>query len=405
MKRFFTPELDIDPDKIVLCSNCSTCRWTCTSYEEFKTEAMFAGGRLRLLRAYAEKNLPIDDGLVEVVYACSTCEQCVERCPIKVPYVKIIEDLRRRLVELGKGPFGNQRYMGDFVFKEKNPYNEKLEERAGWVKPGTRVSTDSKWGYFVGCTSSYKRPEIADSTLRMLNYYGIEPQILGPDEFCCTSPLIRTGQLSRPVYEDKEDGEREYLGRLEVKDIILHNIEEMKKRGIEQLIFSCSGCFRTVTLDWPKYYRERGGILPFTTTHLTQFLALKAKKGDLPWKKGYPETVTYHDPCHLGRHVGIFEAPRQVIESIPDIKLVEMERNRHDSRCCGAGGGFKAGFGENSINIAESRLEDALITGATTIVSSCVFCKLNFMDAVKKRGVDIKVLNVEDLFVDLMGLQ
>ncbi len=93
------------------------------------------------------------------------------------------------------------------------------------------------------------------------------------------------------------------------------------------------------------------------------------------------------------------------MNSIPQLELVEMERNRHNSKCCGAGGGFKAGFGENAINVAARRIEDALEVGATTLASSCVFCKLNFMDAVKKRDVDIKVLNVEDLFVDLMGLR
>lgn len=404
MRRFFTPELDVDPDQIVLCSNCSTCRWTCTSYEEFKSEAYFAGGRLRLLRSYVEKNLPVDEGFVRAVYACSTCEQCVERCPIKVPYVRIIENVRKKLVEMGKGPYGKLHVMGDMAFKHNNVYGENPQERAAWLKPDTRISEDSNWAYFVGCTASYKRPEIADATLRMLNYFDIEPQILGADEFCCTSPLIRTGQVTRPVYEESEDGDKELLGTLSAEKFILHNVEEMKKRGIEHVIFSCSGCYRTTTLDWPQYYRERYGILPFSTQHLTQFLALKVKKKEFEWQDSFPETVTYHDPCHLGRHVGIFEAPRQILKSIPGINFVEMERNRQNSVCCGAGGGFKAGFGENSVNVAAMRLNQALDTGATTIVTSCVFCKLNFLDAVKKRDIDIKVFNIEDLFMSLMGL-
>ncbi|MHA1958695.1 MAG: (Fe-S)-binding protein [Candidatus Thorarchaeota archaeon] len=404
MRRFFTKEFEFDPDKIVLCSNCSTCRWTCTSYEEFGSEAYFAGGRLRLLRSYYERNLPVDDDFVKAVYACSTCEQCVERCPIKVPYVEIIEDLRHRLVEIDKGPYGRLHMMGDLVLKRHNPYGEKVEERADWVKSDTRVSNDSEWGYFVGCTASFKRKEIGDATLRMLNYFGIEPQILGTEEFCCCSPLIRTGQIDREVYDEEEDGTKTYVGKLSVDEKINHNMDELIKRGVKHVIFSCSGCFRTVTLDWPKYYRARGGILPFTTQHLSQFLALKVKQGELEWKQGYPERVTYHDPCHLGRHVGIFDAPRVVLKSIPGIELVEMDRSREDAKCCGAGGGFKAGFGNEAINTAERRLEMAIETGASTLVSSCVFCKLNFMDAIKKRGVEMKVLNLEDLFMDLMGL-
>jgi heterodisulfide reductase subunit D len=307
-------------------------------------------------------------------------------------------------VQEGKGPYGKLHVMGDMAFQHNNVYGEDPLKRGDWVKPDTKISDDSEWGYFVGCTASYKRPEIADATLRMLNYFGIEPQILGADEYCCCSPLIRTGQCTRPVYEELENGDKELLGKLDVEKFILHNVEEIQKRGIKHLVFSCSGCYRTTTLDWPKYYRERHGILPFSLQHLTQFLALKLKKGELEWKGSYPETVTYHDPCHLGRHVGVFEAPREILKSIPGLEFVEMERNRQNSVCCGAGGGFKAGFGENAVNVAERRLNQALETGATTIVSSCVFCKLNFLDAVKKRNVNIKVLNIEDLFISLMGL-
>ena len=404
MRRFFTSEFDFDPEKIVMCSNCSTCRWTCTSYEEFGTEAMFAGGRLRLLRSYIERKLSVDDDFVRAVYACSTCEQCVERCPIKVPYVDIIEDLRKRLVEIGKGPYGGLGAMGDRVFHKHNPYDGDPATRTDWHTPELKVSKDSKWGYYVGCTASFRRPEIAVATVKMLNHFGIEPQILGNEEYCCCSPLIRTGQVKKPIYKKQEDGSKELVGELDVGEVINHNVEEFKSRGVEHLIYSCSGCYRTTTLDWPKFYRERGGILPFSTQHLSQFLALRFKKGELKWKRGYNEKVTYHDPCHLGRHVGILDAPREVIKSIPGIEFIEMERNRYDSKCCGAGGGFKAGFGKNATSVASRRIEEALETGATTLISSCVFCKLNFMDAVKEYGHDIKIVNIEDLFIDLMDL-
>ncbi|MFW9802181.1 MAG: (Fe-S)-binding protein [Candidatus Thorarchaeota archaeon] len=404
MRRLFTKEFDFDPDKIVLCSNCSTCRWTCTSYEEFGTEAMFAGGRLRLLRSYVERNLEIDEEFMRVVHACTTCQQCVERCPIKLPYVQIIEDVRHKLVDLGIGPYGRQAHMGDMVLKYNNVFGERPETRADWIPEDGRVSDDSEWAYYVGCTASYRRPEIAQATLKMLNYFSIEPQVLGADEYCCTSPLLRTGQVRRKVYEEEEDGTTQYIGELDVERVVGHNIERMESRGIKHVIFSCSGCYRTVTLDWPSFYRVRGAILPFTTQHLTQFLAGKVKTGELKWKKGFNETVAYHDPCHLGRHVGIFEEPREILRSIPGLKLVEMDRFGNNSKCCGAGGGFKAGFGEEAMNMAARRGREALDAGATTLVSACVFCKLNFLDAVKKRDVDINVVNIEDLFIDLMEL-
>ncbi len=294
--------------------------------------------------------------------------------------------------------------MGDQVFTKHNVFGEDPQERGSWVESGAVTSEDSKWGYFVGCTASYRRPEIANATVRMLNHFDIEPQILGPEEFCCCSPLIRTGQVKKPVYETSESGKKKRIGTLDVAEIIRHNIKTIEERGITNLIFSCAGCYRTVTLDWSEYYRKMEGILPTDTLHLVQFLSMKLKEGKLNWKKGYPEKVTYHDPCHLGRHVGVFDAPREILKSIPELELVEMERHGHNSKCCGAGGGFKAGFGYSSLNVAERRLEDAIATGATTIVSACVFCKLNFADAIRKRGADIKIANIEDLFIELMDL-
>lgn len=165
------------------------------------------------------------------------------------------------------------------------------------------------------------------------------------------------------------------------------------------MVYSCSGCYRTSLLNWPKYY---GRGLPFQPLHTTQLLAQDIRSGRLKFKKKFKKTATYHDPCHLGRHIGLFEEPRYILESIPGLKLVEMERNRENSRCCGAGGGMKSLYDPTATSIAIDRLGEAVDTGAEVLVTPCVFCKLNFLDGTKQLGKKIDVQTIEELVANLL---
>jgi heterodisulfide reductase subunit D len=223
--------------------------------------------------------------------------------------------------------------------------------------------------------------------------------MLGNDEFCCGSPLIRTGQLEQVRY------------------VVRHNVEALVAKGVKTVVFSCSGCYRTALLDWPRYYGE----LPFKLMHITQFVAQKIKEGKLKIKKAYNEVVTYHDPCHLGRHVGVFADPRFILKSIPGLRLVEMRRNKMNSRCCGAGGGVKAGIPELAMEIASTRLkeaqeakdsspvrtagdraEEAIEAGATTLTTACPFCYMNLSDGIKAKGLKLKMYDIVLLLYELL---
>lgn len=378
---------------IKLCANCSMCRDECPTYEVREAESYYAGGRLRVLRTYAERNYPIENDFIEAMYFCTTCKQCVDICPINVEYVDIIEDLRADLVSKKIGPYGNLLNFSKNVYKHKNPYGDAAKSRKSWFTEGVIEVERGPYGYFVGCTASFRTKEAAQNTAKILSKITGGIVLLGSGEWCCGSPLIRTGQTDFLLKTD--DGDQIPF---KVRDLIAHTIDELRIRDIEEVIFSCSGCYKTSIDDWPKFYKQ---TIPFKRTHITQFLTRCLEEGKIKFKP-LNKKITYHDPCHLGRHRGVYDAPRKVLKAIPEVELIEMRKNRNRSRCCGAGGGVKAAYPEDSLKIAMNRVEQAVETGADILATSCVFCKYNFLDAKNKLGVDIEIKNIEDLIVDLI---
>ena len=248
-------------------------------------------------------------------------------------------------------------------------------------------------GYFVGCTSSYREKESALNTALILSKTIKEGFVLlGSEEYCCGSPLIRTGQVEMSLNNGNDEND------FNIRDYISHNVSELKKHEIKTLIFNCAGCFKTITTDWEKFLEFR---VPFESKHITQFLDEKIKDEEIklkPWNK----KITYHDPCHLGRYMGIYEEPRKILKTIPGVELVEMKHNREKAICCGAGGGFKGGFPSDALKIADLRIKEALDTKAEVLITSCVFCKMHLKFAVERRNAEIEVLNIEDIIVNLI---
>jgi heterodisulfide reductase subunit D len=191
---------------------------------------------------------------------------------------------------------------------------------------------------------------VAVNTINILEALNIDYGILGGEEKCCASVLLRMGD---PEHER----------------VFKENIDLFNSLGIETLISSCSGCFKTIMQDYP-----RVAPLNFEVLHTVEFLTRLLKQGQLRFPHPVNRTVTFHDPCHLGRATGGFDAPRMIIDAIPGLKLVEMQRNREYSRCCGAGGGLKAGYPDIQNKMAQRRVREAEETGAEYLVSCCPFC-------------------------------
>jgi heterodisulfide reductase subunit D len=227
---------------------------------------------------------------------------------------------------------------------------------------------------------------LAFATSRVLNKLGIKFAMLGEEEWCCGSALIRTGQV--------------HVNNV-ARELARHNVEALKKKGAKKVLFACAGCFRAAKIDWPRLLGEE---LPFEVIHITQFLADLIKEDKIKWEKSINKTVTYHDPCHLGRHVGVFNAPRFVLSHIPGIKFVEMDRSKEFQRCCGAGGGVKAGIPDLAVAMGEARVKDALETNADILSSACPFCKRNLSDGRDALKSDIVVEDVIELVAEALGL-
>jgi heterodisulfide reductase subunit D len=176
-----------------------------------------------------------------------------------------------------------------------------------------------------------------------------------------------------------------------------HNITQILNTNASKVITSCSGCYRTLKKDWVKFGAEYG----FEVFHTTEIIHKLLNEGKLKFKSEYNKIVTYHDPCHLGRHMDFYEIPRQIIEKIPGINLVEMERNKGNAWCCGAGGGVKIGFPDWSVEVSKERLEEAKNTGAKVVTSACPFCRTNLSDANEKYNMGFEIYDLIEIIDNL----
>ena len=303
------------------------------------------------------------EDFVQNLYECSTCGQCEVVCPAHIETVSLWEELRRIIVQAGYGPLEVQKALVKSVKAFDNPWQQPRSGRTKWARkalkdglirqlPREIKKTGAKVLLFFGCTASYdvNVRQVAINTINILEALGIDYGILGADEKCCASVLLR-------------------MGDPEHHRVFKENIDLFNSLGIETLISSCSGCFKTIMQDYPRI-----APLNFEVLHSVEFFARLLKKGELKFRHSVDRTVTYHDPCHLGRATGGFDAPRIIMEAIPGLKLIEMPRNREYSRCCGAGGGLKAGFPDIQNKMARKRIREAEETGADSLVSCCPFC-------------------------------
>ena len=217
--------------------------------------------------------------------------------------------------------------------------------------------------YFRGCTAREKQTSIAEATEKLLNLAGVDYHIL-KDEACCGSVLLRTGFL------------------MEAQEQIAKNSEAFKD---ETVLTSCAGCYKTLKEDYEN----------IDVIHISQLLNQLIGEGKLNFSKN-DFRVTYHDSCHLGRHMEIFDDPRRVIESVAD--LVEMENNRENSLCCGAGGGVKSAYPEIADEMAKSRIGQAKDTECEILITACPFCKLNL------ENDEMEVLDLTEFLVKYGGL-
>ena len=234
------------------------------------------------------------------------------------------------------------------------------EERGDWVEDADiKLDPNADTIYFVGCLSSFREVEIAQAVGKVLNILDIPFNILGEEEHCCGNPMLMMGNL--------------FLA----KDLMRHNCEKMKGKKV---IASCAGCYRIMLQDYPKMLGEDCAI---DAQHIVQFLAEQIEEGKVKFTKEVKKTVVYHDPCELGRDTQTYDEPRQILEAIPGLKVVEFEANKEQTWCCGGGGGVKGLDYDLSVEIGSDKVKQAKDVGAEMIVSACPSCKTNISDGIK----------------------
>ncbi|MEM0232752.1 MAG: (Fe-S)-binding protein [Candidatus Nezhaarchaeales archaeon] len=389
-------------DEIYRCIRCGYCRdfaryrdaayKVCPLREADTTpgfEPYSARGRLMLLRFVIEGKLQLNEKLAELFYTCPTCRNCWDKCYVAqtrlegkymLNTVEIYEAFRHDLFKAGLISPRHKEIL-EWTEKEHNPYLEKHEDRVKWLPEDVKQPPSrGDVVYFVGCTSSYRQKNIASATLRLLQKVGINVALLYGDEWCCGSPMIRIGhrELARKLAE--------------------HNINAIKNAGAKTVVFSCAGCYRAFKID----YQELGLQPPFELRHAIDLALQLINEGKLSIKKEFKHKVTYHDPCHTGRHLvhmraEIFEQPREVLKRIPGLEFIEMERVKRNSWCCGAGGGLRSYNPQVSLTLAKNRLREAEGTGADIITSICPFCYRNLSDAIQMTDSHMKMYDLMEI--------
>lgn len=374
-------------DIVHRCFRCGYCKFTrefsdfnCPSYKKHLFETYSTGGRMWLIYGLISGEIPWSQSVVNIIYACSTCGNCTENCRFEKFndfLVDIIEAARAEAVLKGFCP-EKQKALIERIENETmfNPYGEPNSNNE-LLKKEYNLPDEAEWVYFIGCTSNYRQNNLRDATLRFLKKVNIDFTLI--DEHCCCSPVIRTGQVNS------------------VTDFINYNLTQLKNTGATKIITSCAGCYRTLKKDWIKY----GADQDLQIYHTVELIKELLDEGRIKFNSEYNKTVTYHDPCHLGRHMNLYEIPREVYKKVPGIKLMEMKRNRENAWCCGAGGGVKIGFPEWSVEISKERLDEAKLTGASVISSVCPFCRTNLSDANKKFNMNFEVLDLIEIIDNL----
>jgi len=381
--------------KAYYCLECGKCTAVCPIS---RREATYSP-RFTVERAsWGEGEELLTDALL---WSCLTCQHCSERCPSDVHYVEFIRDLRALARGAGEeGLCTHGEAIQTWMRMMASP--DLKQNRLEWLDEDLRVSADSDTVYFVGCLPYYdvlfnkigaQGVEIAQSGVRVLNRLGIEPIIL-ENERCCGHDLLWEGDAAN------------------FRKLAKLNIAMLWETGAKRIITACPECYRTLTVDYPEHVDSLG----MEVVHISQLLAgwkLEAcpersrKVETSPPKLGGIEgglKVTYHDPCRLGRHLGVYDSPRQVIEAL-GMELVEMEHSGKNALCCGTSCWTNCGAVNKQIQV--DRLREAQATGAELLVTACPKCQIHFkcaLDDAKVAGeMGIEICDLVTLVDEAMA--
>ncbi len=384
------------------CEKCSFCQMSnpdtissiefddnCIRGSRYRFGSYYANGTFEAVRALTAEppELGFDEHLQHIIFSCTLCGNCQVNCnpthfldPLNVSI-----SLRQFAVQQGWGPLPEHQKVIDSILEFHNSFRENQKDRGRWAEgldliDAGKTQVDNL--YFAGCAASFDPGlhSVARSAAQVLIAGGLKPGYLYDKEYCCGSYIFRTG--------DQENFAKVRQATAGV----------LNKTGAKQILTACAEGYATLKQQYEKFLEP-------PVKHVVEAAAEMIQDGKLKPAKSLPMKVTYHDPCLLGRYLKVYKAPRQILNAIDGIELLEMERAEEASWCCGAGGGCRTAYHEDiSLWAAKERLREAKATGADTIATCCPYCEQILAEAGEKYPeVKMAVKDVIEILNDSLG--
>jgi Fe-S oxidoreductase len=364
-------------DAVKFCYQCGKCDTVCP-WNRVRKFSM-----RKLIR---EATFGVSEIEKEEIWRCTTCGKCPQRCPRDVKQIDDMISLRRMATGYGVFPAAVKPYraVSSGLTGQGNPFNEDRKTRADWAE-GLNVKTFAEGMdvlYFPCCYCSYdpRLKKVAQATVKILQKAGVDFGILGSKENCCGESIRRTG--NEEVF----------------KKLAKENIKTFVDNGVKKILVSSPHCYHTFKNEYPDFK------VNFDVIHISQYLSALVSEGKLQITKEYGKKITYHDPCYLGRHNGVYEEPRGVLKKIPGLELNEMPESREDSLCCGMGGGRIWAETEKHERFSNLRVEQAIELGAEEVVTSCPYCITALEDSrlVMNHADDIQIKDITEILQEVI---
>jgi Fe-S oxidoreductase len=406
------------------CSRCAYCKWMpldlmkswrfskgCPSVEYGNFHSYSAGGRLITALSLMDGRSTVTENVKDSVFMCNMCGSCdvaCKMCRYDMEPLQAMRALRVKLVEEGHMPKALEPVMQS-LRSNYNMLGEPKENRGDWAKKlkvKDLSKEKAKYVLHVGCRYSFdgEQSHVARAAVAILKKLGLDFGIMGANESCCAGRAYMIG-ADRILEQGAE-----------------HNLAKWRKAGVETVITPCADCYYA----FKRLYPEKGSTV--RVLHMVELLDQMLKDGALKLRHKVPMKVTYHDPCHLGRQgedyvpwngtekkifgqavcydpprpryngaFGVYDAPRNILNAIAGVQLVEMERIKEAAWCCGAGGGAREAYPDYSAWTAGERIEEAESTGAQALVTACPWCEKNFSESVRHKQRKLKVFDILEL--------
>ncbi len=366
------------------CVHCGACAslWPkeqrCSLSTRYKGSEANPQGLNSILIDIIEGKLSVSPGLVDFIFSCTTCDQCVHNCAASLDPRVYIESLRKELVLEGVVPKTLMKVLEN-ASKFGNVWGYSIKKRAKWAEgleiKNVAEAKDFDFLLFVGDSSSYveRNQETAKIFVNLLNKAGVKFAFLGNEERSSGNEILRMG----------EDGLFEMLAK--------ENINNFKKYNIQKIVTLSPHSFHALKNEYPKLDPD----LNIEVMHYTQLLSNLLKEGKLKFTKKLDKKVTYHDSCYLGRHNSIYEEPREILRAIPGLELIEMDFVKEYGVCCGGGGGGVWIERGDGVKVEEIRFAQASALNVDFLATACPFCTQQFEAVIE--GIEKKPLEVKDI--------